>query len=154
MGIKNFPVKAGPCPSLHRPPSLLEKYIFFALPSMNGPLPAELKFRENTVFVIGYWTLLRIYITEQSTCLCFRWSYSSEIIPLSLCVFLDGAKQCLCGNYCFASCIHHIVTINIQQLAHTVVSVCSTQNHIPAEGFLCSRKCLQRLQSRRTGQWR
>ena len=49
MGIKNFPVKAGPCPSLHCPPSpLLEKYIFFALPSMNGPLPAELKFRENT----------------------------------------------------------------------------------------------------------
>ena len=26
-----------------------EKYIFFALPSMNGPLPAELKFKENTV---------------------------------------------------------------------------------------------------------
>ena len=52
MGIKNFPVKAGPCPSLHRPPSPppppLEKCIFFALPSMNGPLPAELKFRENT----------------------------------------------------------------------------------------------------------
>ena len=51
MEIKNFPVKAGPSPSLHRPPSppppLLEKYIFFALPSMNGPLPAELKFREN-----------------------------------------------------------------------------------------------------------
>ena len=50
MGIKNFPVRAGPCPSLHcpPPPPLLEKYIFFALPSMNGPLPAELKFRENT----------------------------------------------------------------------------------------------------------
>ena len=29
-------------------PSPEEKYIFFALPSMNGPLPAELKFRENT----------------------------------------------------------------------------------------------------------
>ena len=114
----------------------------------------ELELSKFLSFVIGYWTLLRIYISEQSTCLCFRWSYSSEIIPLSLCVFLDGAKQCLCGNYCFASCIHHIVTINIQQLAHTVVSVCSTQNHIPAEGFLCSRKCLQRLQSSRTGQWR
>ena len=25
--------------------------IFFALPARNGPLPAELKFRENTVFV-------------------------------------------------------------------------------------------------------
>ena len=52
MGIKNFPVRAGPCPSLHCPPSpILEKYIFFALPSMNGPLPAELKFRENTAHV-------------------------------------------------------------------------------------------------------
>ena len=30
------------------PHPLLEKYIFFALPSMNGPLTAELKFRENT----------------------------------------------------------------------------------------------------------
>ena len=29
-------------------PSPPEKYIFFALPSINGPLPAELKCRENT----------------------------------------------------------------------------------------------------------
>ena len=35
------------------PPPLLEKYIFFALPSINGPLPAELKFRENTAVVSG-----------------------------------------------------------------------------------------------------
>ena len=53
MGIKNFPVRAGPCPSLHCPPSLplLDKSILFALPSTNGPLPAELKFRENTGLV-------------------------------------------------------------------------------------------------------
>ena len=51
MGIKNLPVKTGPCPSLHRPPSppSLRKVYIFALLSMNGPLPAELKFRENTV---------------------------------------------------------------------------------------------------------
>ena len=36
-----------PLPS---PPPLLEKSIFFALPSTNGALPAELKFRENTVY--------------------------------------------------------------------------------------------------------
>ena len=29
------------------PASFREKYIFFALPSMNVPLPAELKFGEN-----------------------------------------------------------------------------------------------------------
>ena len=29
------------------PPPFREKYIFFALPSMNVPLPAELKFGEN-----------------------------------------------------------------------------------------------------------
>ena len=38
-----------PLPPLPLPPPLLEKYIFVALPSMNGLLPAELKFRENTV---------------------------------------------------------------------------------------------------------
>ena len=45
MGIKNVHVPHSTVP----PPPLLEKYIlFFALPSTNGPLPAELKFRENT----------------------------------------------------------------------------------------------------------
>ena len=49
MGIKKVPSEGGsmsltPLP----PPPPEEKYIFFALPSMNGPLPAELKFRENT----------------------------------------------------------------------------------------------------------
>ena len=38
-------------------PPLLEKYIFFALPSMNGPLPSELKFRENTACVHKYESL-------------------------------------------------------------------------------------------------
>ena len=37
------------------PPPLLEKYIFFALPFMSGPLPAELNFRENTVY--AYWLM-------------------------------------------------------------------------------------------------
>ena len=49
MGIKKFPSESGSSPSLHCPPG--EKYIFFALLSMNGPLPAELKFRENTDFI-------------------------------------------------------------------------------------------------------
>jgi len=83
-----------------------------------------------------------------------RCSYSAAYIPQSLCVFLDTAKRCLCGNYCFTSCVHHIIAINIHQLAHTVVSVCPARSHIPAEGFLCSKSCLQRLQSSKRGQWR
>ena len=66
MGIKNFPVKAGPCPSLHCPP-LLEKYIFFALPSMNGPLPADLKFRENTVQGAFFLTFLSKIVAKAPT---------------------------------------------------------------------------------------
>ena len=34
-------------PLPHPHPPFREKYIFFALPSMNVPLPAELKFGEN-----------------------------------------------------------------------------------------------------------
>ena len=71
MGIKNFPVKAGPCPSLHCPPSPpLRKYIFFALPSTNGPLPAELKFRENTelhcIFLLHV-LLIIVTLTNKAT---------------------------------------------------------------------------------------
>ena len=46
----------GPCTSLHLPPPLPRKVlsIFFALPSMNGPLPAELKFRENRETMSNY----------------------------------------------------------------------------------------------------
>lgn len=83
-----------------------------------------------------------------------RCSYSADLLPLSLCIFLDTAKQCLCGNYCFTSCVHHIIPLNIHQLAHTVVSICPTQSHIPSEGFLCSRRCLQRLQSNKRGMWK
>ena len=49
IGLK---MRAGPCPSLHYPPhprKVCLWHIFFALPVMSGPLPAELKLRENTV---------------------------------------------------------------------------------------------------------
>ena len=48
------PPRAGPCPSLHYPPSLHQESAplgySFTLPAMNGPLHAELKFRENTAY--------------------------------------------------------------------------------------------------------
>ena len=46
----------GPCPSLHYPSPLWEVHlwgIFFALLTMNGCLPAELKFGENTAEAPG-----------------------------------------------------------------------------------------------------
>ena len=56
------PTRVGPCPSLHYPPPLRNVHlwgIFFALPAMNGPLPAELKFKDNTdqsiLVSIGGW---------------------------------------------------------------------------------------------------
>ena len=47
--LLNLPVssRAEPCHSLHYPSPPRK---FFALPAMNGSLPAELKFRENTQF--------------------------------------------------------------------------------------------------------
>ena len=56
MGIKKIPGDGGvPVPHSTCPPPtpLLPRKvlsIFFALPSMNGPLPAELKFRENPAY--------------------------------------------------------------------------------------------------------
>ena len=41
------------------PPLVREKYTFFALPSMNVPLPAELKFGENPANT-HYFSLIRV----------------------------------------------------------------------------------------------
>ena len=50
----SVPPRAGPCPSLHYPPSLHQESAplghSFTLPAMNHPLHAELKFRENTAY--------------------------------------------------------------------------------------------------------
>ena len=47
MGIKKFPSEGEVHVPLSTAPPPREKCIFFALPSMNGLLPAELKFGEN-----------------------------------------------------------------------------------------------------------
>ena len=58
-----IPARAGPCLALHYPPAPRKVHlwwIFFASTAMNGPLPAELKLRENTggsVWRICTWIL-------------------------------------------------------------------------------------------------
>ena len=42
----NFTARSKPCPSLYYPLPWKVR-TFFALSAMNGPLPTELKFREN-----------------------------------------------------------------------------------------------------------
>ena len=74
-------------PSPLLPPLPLEKYIFFALPSMNGPLPTELKFRENTEFGISFFHLLVNEITVNK-------GFSSAV-----CWYLLANKVCFCCRY-------------------------------------------------------
>ena len=74
MGIRKMSQwRRGPCTSLHLPtppPPLPRKVlsIFFALPSMNCPLPAELKFRENPVQAICF-----IFPRIKLSYLCHSW---------------------------------------------------------------------------------
>ncbi|XP_032237186.2 leucine-rich repeat protein 1 [Nematostella vectensis] len=75
--------------------------------------------------------------------------YSMKSLPLSLCTFLDNAKECSCGQVCFTSCIHYITKVNIHHIASTVVSAGPTQSLLPAEGYLCSQKCLLALHKSR-----
>ena len=70
-------------------PPLLEKYIFFALPSMNGPLPAELKFRENTGTVSKKITMntslliIRHYCLEDEKFCIFCFLESTNLTAIS-----------------------------------------------------------------------
>ena len=63
--LLNFTAWSKPCPSLYYPLPRKVRTFFFALPEMNGPLPAELKFRENADLTIYHVKLMQNTELEQ-----------------------------------------------------------------------------------------
>ena len=89
MGIKKFPSEGGVhVPPSTAPPTPREKCIFFALPSMNGPLPAELKFGENPANVIQLTLTLKM-----TTAQVFETSVTVNNSPIQDYVHPDNRTQ-------------------------------------------------------------
>ena len=77
--LLNFTATSKPCPSLHYPPpprKLRLWHIFIALPAMNSPFSAKLKFKENTVLSLArFWrTQWKKTNKQKQTLLAGCWS--------------------------------------------------------------------------------
>ena len=79
-------------------------------------------------------------------CVNFRIPYTGEDVG-DLVSYLDSAKKCLCGSYCFESFVHYLYRLDLRRVATNLTAVdLSGRMHAPAEAFLCSQSCLERYQ--------
>ncbi|XP_062974347.1 leucine-rich repeat protein 1 [Elgaria multicarinata webbii] len=72
----------------------------------------------------------------------YRLPYGSHVLPFHLCVDLDMAKTCQCGQACLSSFIQTTVTMNLHSVAHTVVLVDNMGGtEAPILRYFCSLTC-------------
>ncbi|KAL5009047.1 hypothetical protein ScPMuIL_014628 [Solemya velum] len=77
-----------------------------------------------------------------------RVPYNEDVLLLSLCKYLDAARQCLCGTFCFRCSIRYTSLINLTVISTTVTAIDNSgRKCVPIEAFHCSTKCLARCQN-------
>ncbi|XP_045177512.1 leucine-rich repeat protein 1-like isoform X2 [Mercenaria mercenaria] len=84
-----------------------------------------------------------------------RVPYSEEDLHLHLCRYLDSARQCWCGNYCFQCSVRYTSKVDLRRVASTVTAVdVQGGTGVPVEGFLCSPQCLKKFQNNPNAYWK
>ncbi|XP_076442973.1 leucine-rich repeat protein 1-like [Babylonia areolata] len=82
-------------------------------------------------------------------------TYTEKDLLPHLIFYLNNARQCWCGRYCFESCARYLQKCELSQLSSTVHAwdtVGSTS--VPVESFLCSASCLEKFQNNPFTYWR
>ncbi|XP_068948079.1 leucine-rich repeat protein 1 isoform X1 [Petaurus breviceps papuanus] len=81
----------------------------------------------------------------------YRIPYAPRTIPFHLCQDLDTSKSCDCGKSCLSSFIQAAVTMNLHDVAHTVVLVDNMGGtEAPILCYFCSLTCYSRFLDRST----
>lgn len=84
-----------------------------------------------------------------------RIPYTEDDLHLHLCRYLESARQCWCGNYCFQCSVRYTTKVDLRFIASTVTAVdVLGGTGVPVEGFLCSPQCLKKFQSNPNAYWR
>ncbi|KAK3604597.1 hypothetical protein CHS0354_027451 [Potamilus streckersoni] len=84
-----------------------------------------------------------------------RVAYSRDVLLPHLCQYLDSARQCWCGNFCFQCSLRYVTRVILSQISVTVTAINLTgDKSVPVEGFLCSPQCLANFQSNPHAYWR
>ncbi|KAK6180712.1 hypothetical protein SNE40_008713 [Patella caerulea] len=84
-----------------------------------------------------------------------RIPYSNEDLFEQLCNYLDSARQCWCGNYCFRCSARYILRLDLHQMVKNVTGWNVVgQTLVPVEAFLCSQNCLNKFQKNPKAYWK
>ncbi|KAL8592606.1 hypothetical protein ACOMHN_026536 [Nucella lapillus] len=84
-----------------------------------------------------------------------RLTYTEEDLLPHLIFYLDNARQCWCGQYCFQSCARYLRKCELSELSSTVQAWNVLGNTtVPVETFLCSATCLEKFQKNPFAYWR
>ena len=85
----------------------------------------------------------------------YRVPYTDEDIHAHLCRYLDSARVCWCGAFCFQSSARYIHKVSLKDLTSTSTSVGDLgRNEVPIQGFLCSPQCLNKFKSNPHAYWK
>ncbi|XP_041353671.1 leucine-rich repeat protein 1-like [Gigantopelta aegis] len=85
----------------------------------------------------------------------YRVPYTDEDLFPQLCQYLDSARHCWCGNYCFQCCARYIATVDLRRVSATVTAWDNVGTKlVPVEAFLCSQNCLTKFQNNSVAYWK
>ncbi|XP_033736258.1 leucine-rich repeat protein 1-like [Pecten maximus] len=84
-----------------------------------------------------------------------RVKYTEEDLHSHLCRYLDSARLCWCGGFCFRCSVNFTTNLSLSRIAHTVSAVDQLgRTEVPLMSFLCSPQCLSRFQKNPYAYWK
>lgn len=87
--------------------------------------------------------------------ICYRLPYSEEDLHTHLCRYLDSARLCWCGGFCFERCVRATTSFSLKTLSPTVSAVdMRGRTDVPILLFLCSPQCQRKYKTNPYAYWR
>lgn len=84
-----------------------------------------------------------------------RLPYSEEDLHTHLCRYLDSARLCWCGGFCFERCVRATTSFSLKALSPTVSAVdMRGRTDVPILLFLCSPQCQRKYKTNPYAYWR
>ncbi|XP_062603339.1 leucine-rich repeat protein 1-like [Saccostrea cucullata] len=84
-----------------------------------------------------------------------RLPYSDEDLHTHLCRYLDSARVCWCGGFCFEGCVRAMTSFSLKTLSPTVSAVdLQGRTDVPVLLFLCSPQCQRKYKINPYAYWR
>ncbi|XP_048736879.1 leucine-rich repeat protein 1-like isoform X2 [Ostrea edulis] len=84
-----------------------------------------------------------------------RLPYSEDDLHAHLCRYLDSARVCWCGGFCFEGCVRALTSLSLQTFSPTVSAVdLQGRMTVPVLLFLCSPQCQRKYKRNPHAYWR